>query len=171
MLMEICIAYPPLNDKNDYPKNTDVPHSKNSTVVCMGGGLGGIMARKTLKQLEKERNDNLQKEKKRLAKIFKKIPKDSYNVAKNLIENVAFMSIILDELMQEISKSKFVVKTKNGSQTFSKESPLLTTYNKMYANFQKGIQALISLVPQSSQPDLKEDDEFMEFMRNKNAKV
>lgn len=125
------------------------------------------------KEKEIDINKLIKKEKNRLNKIYKNIPEKKYKTALKLIDNIAFMSVTLEKLMDEINNSELVVKTKNASQEFSKESPRVTAYNKMYSNFLKGIQHLNSLLPSdenkksSNDFDDPPDDAFLKFMKAK----
>ncbi len=114
----------------------------------------------------------IEKEKERLDNIYKTLPEKKYLTALKLIDNVAFMSITLEKLMEEINKTKLIVKTKNASQEFLKESPALASYNKMYSNFLKGIQQLNSLLPSDSGSQLfpgdnSHLDDFEIFIQNR----
>ena len=132
------------------------------------------MAGKAKKQKDIEINNLIQEEKERLNKIYKNLPDKKYKTALKLIDNVAFMAVTLDKLMEEIKKTDFVVKTKNASQEFLKESPALTSYNKMYSNFLKGIQQLNSLLPSDNFPSEnktkkdKPEDDFEKFIHKRN---
>ena len=119
------------------------------------------------KEITKE--ERITKEKKRLIDIYKSIPEKEFKTAEKLIDNISFMSVTLEDLMNLINNSELVKETINASQTFLKEHPALTAYNKMYANFLKGIQQLSSLLPKNY-GDLKpveDSDEFLEFMNKK----
>ncbi|MCQ3908933.1 MAG: hypothetical protein MJ200_05420 [Mycoplasmoidaceae bacterium] len=119
------------------------------------------------KELTKEQR--IKKERNRLIKIYKYLPDKEYKTSQKLIDNVAFMAITLEDLMNTINNDTLVKETVNASQTFVKEHPALSAYNKMYANFLKGITQLSSLLPKNygdSKP-LEDDDEFLDFMRKK----
>ena len=115
------------------------------------------------------KEERIKKEKERLVKIYKCLPDDEYKTALKLIDNVAFMSVTLEDLMSIINNDELVKTTINASQTFIKEHPALTSYNKMYANFLKGIQQLSSLLPKSlgDGKPLEDDDPFMDFLKKK----
>lgn len=123
------------------------------------------MAKK--KELTKE--ERIKAERTRLEKIYKALPEKEYKTALKLIDNVAFMSVTLEDLMAIINNDELVKTTINASQTFMKEHPALTSYNKMYANFLKGIQQLSSLLPKSygDNKPVEDKDEFLEFMKKK----
>lgn len=111
----------------------------------------------------------IKKEKERLIKIYKVLPEKEFKTAEKLIDNVAFMSITLEDLMGIINNDDLVKTTVNASQTFIKEHPALTSYNKMYANFLKGIQQLSSLLPKNygDTNSVEGNDEFLAFINKK----
>lgn len=120
-----------------------------------------------LKELDKDAR--IKKEINRLRKIYKFLDENEFKTAQKLIDNIAFMSVTLEDLMKMINSDSLVKTTVNASQTFVKEHPALTAYNKMYANFLKGIQQLNSLLPKGEGtyniPDGKDD--FLNFMKSK----
>ena len=130
------------------------------------------ITKNTKKNKEIDKNKLIKKERNRLKKIYEKIPEKRYKTALKLIDNVAFMSVTLEFLMQEINNSDLIVKTKNASQEFYKESPAVGSYNKMYTNFLKGIQQLNSLLPveksdgfDGNNPPV--EDDFIKFIKNR----
>lgn len=123
----------------------------------------------THKTNEKTKEQRIRSERNRLIKIYKVLPEKEYKTATKLIDNIAFMSVTLDDLMKIVNNDELVKETKNASQTFVKEHPALTSYNKMYSNFLKGIQQLSSLLPKNygDGSPTDDDDEFIQFMKNK----
>lgn len=118
------------------------------------------------------KEERIQAEIKRLQDIFKNIPKDEYKSVLKLIEQLSFMAVTLDDLIEKINSEPLVVETVNASQTFTKENPALTSYNKMYANYVKGLQQLISLLPEESKPlEEPEKDELMSYLKKKNKRL
>ena len=118
---------------------------------------------------KKSKDTRIKEEKKRLIDIYKELPQKEFKTAEKLIDNIAFMSVTLEDLMEIINNDELVKTTVNASQTFMKEHPALTSYNKMYANFLKGIQQLSSLLPKNygdSRP-VEDSDEFIEFLGKK----
>ena len=71
-----------------------------------------------------KKNANIAKEKKKISKLFAKIDKNKRTVVEKLIENVAFMSITLDELKEDIKICILTVKA-----IFIKEGTNAGKYN------------------------------------------
>ena len=110
-----------------------------------------------------EKNDKLiQAEKKKLLKILSKIDKNLIKIADSLIENIAFMSVTLDDLMQTIKSKGVIEEYCNGKNQFGfKESVEIKIYNTMQKNFQSSMKVLIDLL----QKDDSSGDEAKEQLK------
>lgn len=119
------------------------------------------------------KEERIQNEIKRLQDIFKKISANEYKSIMKLIENLAFMAVTLDDLMVIVNNEPLVVETINATQTFTKENPALTSYNKMYSNYIKGLQQLISLLPvePKSSNEENEDDALTSYLLKKQKRI
>ena len=105
-----------------------------------------------------EKNNKIKKEKQMLEKIFKKIDKNKQKIVEKLIDNVAFMSISLDELKEDIKKYGIKEEYMNGKNQFGfKESVESKTYNTMLKNYMSAIKQLIDLLPIDEQKNAGED--------------
>lgn len=105
-----------------------------------------------------EKNNKIKKEKQILEKIFKKIDKNKQKIVEKLIDNVAFMSITLDELKEDIKKYGIKEEYMNGKNQFGfKESVESKTYNTMLKNYMSAIKQLIDLLPIDEQKNAGED--------------
>lgn len=99
-----------------------------------------------LKELEKDKR--ILKEIKRLVSIFKTVDGNKLKIAKSLIENVAFMTITLEDLQKTINKDGAVSEYKNGENQFgTKKSPEIEIYNTMIKNHSSIIKQLTELAP------------------------
>lgn len=105
-----------------------------------------------------EKNNKIKKEKQMLEKIFKKIDKNKQKIVEKLIDNVAFMSITLDELKEDIKKYGIKEEYMNGKNQFGfKESVESKTYNTMLKNYMSAIKQLTDLLPADEQKNAGED--------------
>ena len=117
------------------------------------------------------KSERIQEEVGRLTNIYNQLPVDEFKTAIKLIDNLAFMSATLEDLMEVVNGDELVKTTVNASQKFDKEHPALASYNKMYANYLKGIQHLSSLLPkETNRKPVVEDDAVMDFIKNKNTR-
>lgn len=105
-----------------------------------------------------KKNAAITKEKQKISKLFAKIDKNKRDVVEKLIENVAFMSITLDELKEDIKIYGVKETYMNGSNQFGfKESIESKTYNTMLKNYMNAIKQLIDLLPDEEKKNTGED--------------
>ena len=105
-----------------------------------------------------EKNKKIKKEKQKLKKIFNKIDKNRQTIVEKLIDNVAFMSITLDELKEDIKKHGVKETYMNGNNQFGfKESIESKTYNTMLKNYMNAVKQLIDLLPDDEKKNAGED--------------
>jgi len=114
-----------------------------------------------------DKEERIKKEVLRLRRIYKNLSDRDYKTSIKLIDNVAFMTVTLEDMIVKINEEQMTTTVVNASQQFVKTNPLIDAYNKMYANFLKGISQLQSLIPteERNQPDSKDD--FVDFIKNK----
>ena len=109
-----------------------------------------------------DKNRIVSKEINRLKKLFKDLDENKKKLAKNLIENAAFMSITLEDLKKDIIKYGVKETYVNGKDQFGfKESVESKTYNTMIKNYMNIIKQLNDMLPQEKKID--EKDEFDKF--------
>ena len=83
-----------------------------------------------------EKNQKIKKETNRLKKLFKEIPENRKKLVQRTIENAAFMSVTLEDLMKHIKIYGVKEEYMNGNNQFGfKESIESKTYNNMIKNY------------------------------------
>ena len=94
------------------------------------------------------RDERIRKEKQKLNKIFKDIPKDKKSLCQNLIANAAFMAITLEDLQEDIIEKGTVITGINGNGfEVSQENPAQKSYNTMINRYASVIKQLQDLLP------------------------
>lgn len=105
-----------------------------------------------------KKNTNIKKEKQKLNKIFSKVDKNKKTIVEKLIDNVAFMSVTLDDLKEDIKTYGVKEPYMNGSNQFGfKESIESKTYNTMLKNYMNAVKQLIDLLPDEEKKNAGED--------------
>lgn len=99
----------------------------------------------------------------RLYGLFEGLSDDKKAVAKKLIERVAFMTITLELLEDDIKKRGPTIKFKNGKQQMVVENPSQKSYNTMINRYTTAYEKLINLLPQK-QEVLDDEDDFDDFV-------
>lgn len=109
------------------------------------------------------REERIKKETSRLNGIFRGLSKNTKKVAESLIKNAAFMTIILEDLQEEINKNGPVSEYQNGeNQWGTKKSPEVEIYNTMIKNHSTVMKQLADLLPKETPK--QEDDGFDDFV-------
>ena len=107
-------------------------------------------------KLSKAKQDKLiQQEINRWNEIFKNISDDKKDAAARLIERVAFMTITLEILEEDIKEKGPTYKFENGSQVMFVENPSQKSYNTMINRYTAACDKLFNLLPKEIADDMK----------------
>ncbi len=110
-----------------------------------------------------EKNEAIDKEEKKIRKMLKKVDKDKIKMVEKLIQNVAFMSVALDELKEDIKLYGVKEPYMNGSNQFGfKESIESKTYNTMLKNYMNAVKQLVELLPEKEKKN--EGEALLKFI-------
>ena len=85
------------------------------------------------------------------------IQEDKQPLAKDIIDRLAFMKQLLNELQDEINTKGAIVEFKQGKQQFDKANPALDSYGKMIAKYNGLISQLVKLYPKHTAEDIEVD--------------
>lgn len=105
----------------------------------------------------------VKKEKNKLIKIYKNIPADRRVLVARLIENSAFIAVLLEDLRNDIDKNGWT-ETYNhgGGQSGNKRSVAADLYMVAVKNYSQITKQLNDLLP----TDNAQEDELMLFLKN-----
>ena len=96
-----------------------------------------------------------------LNKIVKQIPEDKRAVAKNLIEEIAFLYDTMTELKKQIAERGTVELFVQGKQQFLRESPALKSYNVSVSRYKALYKQLVELMPKTAP---EPENELLDFI-------
>lgn len=118
---------------------------------------------------ELSKNEATQKkikaEKKKLDRIFKDMETNKKASVKSLIENAAFMSVVLDELQEHITEHGATSEYQNGANQWgTKKSPEVEVYNSMIKNHMNVVRQLTDLLKEDGK---EPDDGFEAFLERR----
>jgi hypothetical protein len=123
------------------------------------------MNKDTQLSLKEARDLRIDKEMRRLKKLFGDIPKDRLDSAQSLIRNAAFMTITLEDLQEAIIENGAICEYQNGANQWgTKKSPEVEIYNTMVKNHMSLIKQLCDLIPEDKPK--AENDELMAFIKS-----
>ena len=133
------------------------------------------MEDKTDKEKKKERR--IKKEIAKLKKNWIKKGEKPDDLTKKLLEfcmpiiqNLAFMTVTLEDLKEEINRDGCTVEYKNGETQYgTKKNPAAETYNTMIKNYTVLYKQLFDMIPkpEAYEKDREEDDGFGDFVRER----
>lgn len=108
---------------------------------------------------------DIKKEKKNIVSILKKIDKKKLKICDSLIENVAFMCVMLRDLIETIKKKGVKEFYMNGSSQFGYRKRIeVEIYNSMQKNFQTSMKLLIDLLSAEDGLDDEAKEELKKFL-------
>lgn len=117
------------------------------------------------KPSKKKQDEMIQEEIERLEEIFADLPEDRMKLARDLIERVAFMTVTLRILEDEIKTKGPVYNFEQGKQKMRIESPAQKSYNTMINRYTASFKELFNLLPKEVQAET--DDGFEAFVINR----
>jgi len=109
-----------------------------------------------------EQNKLISAEITKLESIFEDISDEKQKVAKRLIERVAFMTITLQILEDDIKNKGPTYKFEQGAQKMYVENPSQKSYNTMINRYTAAYDKLFNLLPK--EVAVEEDDGFDSFI-------
>lgn len=110
-----------------------------------------------------EKKKAIEKERKRLSKIYNVIEEKRKNTIEGLIQRAAFLRVTLDELEEDINIYGVTEWFAQGDQEpYLRERPTARIYNAMNTSYQKITKQLTDLLPKED-PRQGSGDEFEDF--------
>lgn len=113
----------------------------------------------------KKQNEMIAAEKEKLMQIFDEISDDKKEVAERLIDRVAFMTITLQILEEDIKSKGPTYKFEQGSQKMFVENPSQKSYNTMINRYTASCGKLFDLLGDDGERE--KDDGFESFVNSK----
>lgn len=117
-----------------------------------------ITQRKPSRKLQNELKDIHMK---KWSEVLHDVVEDKKEVAKRLIEEIAFMQVTLDILKVRIQLDGPTYEFKQGKQEMIVENPAQKSYNTMINRYTATLNSLINLLPKDDGEYV--DDEFENF--------
>lgn len=102
---------------------------------------------------KKNQDERINAEIDRLNGILVNLHESKRNIAKELIKNIAFMSVTLEDLQELIKNQGPIVMFEQGSQSMMIENPAQKSYNTMVNRFTTATSKLFDLLPKDL-PDI-----------------
>ena len=109
----------------------------------------------------------IDKEVRRLKRLFSKIDENKKKLVFGTIEDVAFLAIKMQDLRDEIIRTGTTVQYKNGENQYgTKQSPDAQLYLQMSQKQTQAMKILVDCLPKAEKP-MQADDGFDDFRRER----
>lgn len=104
-----------------------------------------------------EKKKKIKKKIKELNQIFDLLPDDNKMLSSNLIQNVGFMTVELEELQLIIHETGSVEEYNNGPQRMLKQSAAVQAYNSLLKSYNQSIRLLLAQLPEAESKSAAKD--------------
>lgn len=112
-----------------------------------------------------EKTKRIKKESARLKRLFKEIDENKKKLVFTTIEDVAFMTITMQDLREEIVRNGTTCTYKNGENQYgTKQSPEAQLYLQLSQKQTQAMKILLDCLPRTEKPVVK-DDGFDDFVK------
>lgn len=114
-----------------------------------------------------DKTKRIEKEIRRLKRLFKDIDENKKKLAFTTIEDVAFMTITMQDLREQIIREGTTVEYKNGENQYgTKQSPDAQLYLQMSQKQTAAMKILMDCLPKTEKPAPKSDG-FEDFINGR----
>jgi hypothetical protein len=111
-----------------------------------------------------DKAERIEKEIRRIKKLFKVLDKDILATLQSLVRNAAFMSVTLDDLQDAMNANGVISEYQNGeNQWGTKKSPEVEIYNTMIKNHMAIMKQLVDILPERESNTKK--DMLLDFLK------
>lgn len=115
---------------------------------------------------ELSKDERIQREIRRLNRIFKNIPKNQKAVIDGLIRRAAYMRVTLEEMEEDLNTNGYteLFSQSEKLEPYERERPVARLYNAMNKNYQTIMKQLAEFVEKEPPPVKEQSDGFDEFV-------
>lgn len=115
-----------------------------------------------------EKQKEIEKEVRRLKRLFKDIDDNKKKLVYATIEDIAFLTVTMKELRENIVRNGTTAKYKNGANQYgTKQSPDAQLYLQMSQKQTQAMKILIDCMPKTEKVKKEPEDDFDEFVSNR----
>ena len=115
-----------------------------------------------------EKQKRIKKEVNRLRKLFKEIDENKKKLVDSTIADVAFLTITMEDLREQIVRQGTTVEYKNGENQYGvKQSPDAQLYLQMSQKQTQSMKILVDCLPKTQSRQVVREDEFDVFVNGR----
>ena len=118
---------------------------------------------------ELSKDEKIQKEIRRLNRIYKNIPKNEKAVIEGLIRRAAYMRVTLEEMEEDLNTNGYTEMFTQSEKVepYERERPVARLYNTLNKNYQTIMKQLAEFVEKEPFPAKTESDGFDDFVNGR----
>ena len=110
----------------------------------------------------------IKKESARLRKLFKEIDDNKKKLVESTINDVAFMTVTMQDLREKIIRDGTTVSYKNGENQYgTKQSPDAQLYLQMSQKQTQAMKILVDCMPKTPNKIVQKEDDFDDFVNGR----
>lgn len=115
-----------------------------------------------------EKSKRIKREVSRLKKLFKDIDENKKKLVFTTIDDVAFMTITMQDLRESIIRDGTTVEYKNGANQYgTKQSPDAQLYLQLSQKQTQAMKILVDCLPKTEKNNKGPEDDFDDFVTNR----
>lgn len=115
-----------------------------------------------------EKTKRINKELRRLKKLFGEIDENKKKLVQATMEDVAFLTVTMQDLRENINRDGTTVEYKNGENQFgTKQSPDAQLYLQMSQKQTQAMKILVDCMPKTIKMDSGKEDDFDNFVSSR----
>ena len=115
-----------------------------------------------------EKQERIKKEAARLKRLFSKIDPQKKKLVITTIDDVAFMTVTMQDLRDNIIRDGTSITYKNGENQYgTKQSPDAQLYLQMSQKQTAAIKILVDCLPKTKKAPVEKSDEFEDFIASR----
>lgn len=115
-----------------------------------------------------EKQKEIEKEIRRLRRLFKEIDENKKKLVNTTIEDIAFMTVTMKDLRENIIRAGTTVSYKNGANQYGmKQSPDAQLYLQMSQKQTQAMKILLDCMPKTDKKITIPEDDFDKFVNER----
>ena len=115
-----------------------------------------------------EKQKKIEKEIRRLRRLFKEIDENKKKLVNTTIEDIAFMTVTMKDLRENIIRTGTTVSYKNGANQYGmKQSPDAQLYLQMSQKQTQAMKILLDCMPKADKKNTVPEDDFDDFVNGR----
>lgn len=115
-----------------------------------------------------DKTKRINKELRRLKKLFSEIDENKKKLVQATMEDVAFLTVTMQDLRENINRDGTTVEYKNGENQYgTKQSPDAQLYLQMSQKQTQAMKILVDCMPKPAKVNMTNEDDFDDFVSSR----